>query len=64
MDIESINSEFEQALKESRLAVEESRRLLVRLIAAHEETRKMAEEAGSPYSEIRSSIPPPGKEDH
>ena len=64
MDIESINSEIEQALKESRLAVEESRRLLVRLIAAHEETRKMAEEASSPYSEIRSSIPPPRKDEH
>ena len=64
MDIESINSEIEQALKETRLAVEESRRLLVKLNAAREETRRVAEKTGRPSSEIRSSIPPPGKEDH
>jgi len=64
MDIERINSEIEQALKETRLAVEESRRLLVRLNAAREETRRVAEDTGSPCSEIRSSFPPPGKEEH
>ena len=64
MDIERINSEIERALKETRLAVEESRRLLVRLNAAHEETRRVAEETGCPYSEIPSSIPPARKEEH
>jgi hypothetical protein len=64
MDIERINSEFEQALKETRLAVEESRRLLERLNAAHEETRRVAEEPGCPYSEIPSSISPARKEEH
>ena len=58
MDIESITSEIKQAVKKTRLAVEESRDLLAKLNEASEEARKTAEETGILCAEIRTRLHP------